>query len=103
MPNSLPSGFAIRAAYFGVLLTWLGGVIWPCLRTPIRWTMLILITLLGVSRILIAWHWMSDVLDGLLLGGAAGYGVLAFADGFRWLGPAAGKPADRLGEPGFGR
>jgi membrane-associated phospholipid phosphatase len=89
MPNSLPSGFSIRAAYFGVLLAGLLGAIWPRLRTPTRWTMLLLITVLGASRIMIAWHWMSDVLAGLLLGGAAAYGVLAFADGFRWLGPSA--------------
>jgi membrane-associated phospholipid phosphatase len=87
MPNSLPSGYSIRAAYFGVLLAGLGGVIWPGLTTPTRWTMLLLITLLGASRILIGWHWMSDVLAGLLLGSAAAYTVLAFADGFRWLGP----------------
>jgi membrane-associated phospholipid phosphatase len=89
MPNSLPSGFAIRAAYYGVLLAGLGAVIWPSLATPTRWIALLLSVLLGASRIMVGWHWMSDVLAGLLLGGGAACGMLAFADGFHWLGPTA--------------
>jgi len=92
MPNSLPSGFSIRAAYFGILLTGLAGAIWPARATLAQWTVPLLSALLGASRIVIGWHWISDVLAGLLLGGAAAYCVLVFADGFRWLRPSAVDP-----------
>jgi membrane-associated phospholipid phosphatase len=87
MPNSLPSGFAIRLAYFGVLLAALGAASGPRVWTEIRFILLPLIALLAATRVLLAWHWTSDVVAGLLLGAAAACAVLSLVDGFSWLRP----------------
>ena len=86
-PNTLPSGYAVRAAYFGLLSAALVGARWPRLAKPARWALMLVLALLGVTRVAIAWHWPSDVLAGLLLGAAAACLALAPADGLRWLGP----------------
>ena len=85
VPNTFPSGHAARTAYFGLLLAALLGARWPHLARPIRFAIAALVVLLGISRVVVAWHWTSDVLAGLLLGAAAACLALALADGFRWL------------------
>ncbi len=96
-PSSLPSGYAIRAAYFGLLLAALVGARWPRLTGPARWSLVPILAVLGMSRVAVAWHWASDVLAGLLLGTAFACLALALVDGFRWLRPpTAGRAADAL-------
>jgi membrane-associated phospholipid phosphatase len=91
-PSSLPSGYAIRAAYFGLLVAALVGARWPPLAVPARLTLGLALLLLGATRVIVGWHWPSDVLAGLLLGAAAASLGLALADGFAWLRPAAPGP-----------
>jgi membrane-associated phospholipid phosphatase len=75
--NSLPSGYSIRAGYFLVLLAALIPLRWPRLRRPARLLLVPILLLLGVTRLVSAAHWASDVVAGLLLGGAAACLVLA--------------------------
>jgi membrane-associated phospholipid phosphatase len=95
VPNTFPSGHAARTAYFGLLLATVLGARWPRLAGPVRLAIAALVVLLGASRVVVAWHWTSDVLAGLLLGAAAACLALALADGFRWLRPKASS-ASRL-------
>jgi undecaprenyl-diphosphatase len=97
-PSSLPSGYAIRAAYFGLLLAALVGARRRRLATPVALVLLLAVLLLAASRVTIAWHWTSDVLAGLLLGAAYACAALALAGGFRWLHP----PSIPLGQEGRG-
>lgn len=90
-PSTLPSGYATRATYVTVLLAalisgrsaWLGWLAWPLLVG----TGLVL----AASRVTVGWHWPSDVVAGVLLGGVAALLVIGAADWFRWLRPAAGR------------
>lgn len=85
--GSLPSGYTARATFFGLLL-------WLALRARLprvaplaAWPIAGLLLALGLSRVVIAWHWPTDVLAGYLLGLTAGL-TLQVAD--RWGLPAFG-------------
>ncbi len=85
VPNTLPSGYATRSAYFGVLLATLLAVRWPALGRTAWLALGPILLVLALSRLAVAWHWATDVIAGLLLGAAAACLVLALADGFAWL------------------
>jgi membrane-associated phospholipid phosphatase len=97
VPNTFPSGYAVRAAYFGLLVAAMVGARWPSLAGPARLALLPLLLILAASRLAIAWHWASDVLGGLLLGAAAACLALAVANGFRWMQPDRTMTARRYG------
>ncbi len=67
-PHSYPSGYAIRVTYFLALL---GAVLAG--RAGSR-GLVVALALLGLgllaSRLLVSWHWPSDLVGGALLGGA---------------------------------
>ncbi|MCC6174242.1 MAG: phosphatase PAP2 family protein [Chloroflexi bacterium] len=86
-PGSLPSGYATRMAYFGVLVAVSIGARWPRLRAPARVVLAIVVAALGASRVVVGWHWPSDVLAGVLLGWAAALLVAGQADGLTWTRP----------------
>jgi membrane-associated phospholipid phosphatase len=92
VPNTLPSGYAARSAYFGVLLAVIVGVRWPSLRRLAWMALGPILAVLAASRLAIGWHWTTDVAAGLLLGTAMACAVLALADGFRWLGATRPRP-----------
>ena len=78
-PHSFPSGYAARLAYFGLLTAAL-------IDIPQRKMVLLAAAIfipaggtLAATRVVSAAHWPSDVVAGLLLGGAAASGVLAAA------------------------
>ena len=91
VPNTFPSGYAVRAAYFGLLLTALLRQRWPRLAKTAAPLLLFLAILLSATRVAIAWHWTTDVLGGLLLGAAAASLALALANNFRWLRPVSSQ------------
>jgi membrane-associated phospholipid phosphatase len=103
IPNSLPSGFTTRAAYFGVLLAALVGARWPRFAEPARLLLLPILLVLAATRVVIAWHWTTDIVAGLLLGAAMAYLLLALADGFRWLRPVASRSMQPAGHDAVGR
>lgn len=86
-PNSLPSGYVTRTAYFGVVLAALIGARWPRLTLSARLVLSLVVVVLAFTRVAVSWHWTSDVIAGLLLGGAAGCLALAVANGFAWVDP----------------
>lgn len=71
---SMPSGHAVGAAAFAVVITWIAARRWAVLA----W---LLTGLVGASRIYVHVHWPTDVLVGWVLGAAVAFLVL------RWLGP----------------
>ena len=83
--NTLPSGYAIRTAYLGLVLAALLGARWPRRARAGYGLLLVVGLLLGATRVVVGSHWASDVLAGLLLGGGGACVVLAQAEGFRWL------------------
>jgi len=92
-PSSLPSGYAIRAAYFWLLVAALVGGRWPWLRGPAWIVGCLLALVFGVTRVTVSWHWPSDVLAGLLLGAIGALLVITRANGFAWLrAPARAGP-----------
>jgi membrane-associated phospholipid phosphatase len=84
-PSSLPSGYSIRAAYYCLLVAALVGARWPQLRRPIWISLTLLAVVFGASRVVVSWHWPSDVVAGLLLGAMGALLVSAQANGFTWL------------------
>ena len=94
-PSTLPSGYATRATYFGVVVAALVGGRWPLLGW-LAWPLLVGTSLaLAASRVTVGWHWPSDVLAGVFLGGAGGLLVGGVADWFRWLRPTGGRRGAR--------
>lgn len=74
-PHSFPSGHAVRSIMLGVIAlgiapAWLG------------MTLMIWAPLVGLARIAIGVHYVSDVLVGWVLGVLFGWGVIALAN---WL------------------
>lgn len=76
-PHSYPSGYAIRVTYFFALaVAWLlrrapqtGGGWRSLLQTqPVVFVLAIVLALLLASRLVLSWHWPSDLLGGALLG-----------------------------------
>jgi len=69
--SSFPSGHAIFAlAFFGTLFYFLGIYIArPILRRTAQAGMVVLVLLIGMSRVYLGVHWPSDVVGGYLVGG----------------------------------
>ena len=63
VPYSFPSGHLARLSFLLVIT-----------RAP-SWLSLIAIVLMGVTRIYLAEHWLSDVIGGMLLGLLVAWGV----------------------------
>ena len=94
-PSTLPSGYATRATFFGVVVAALAGGHRPLLGW-LAWPLLVGTSLaLAASRVTVGWHWPSDVVAGVFLGGAAGLLVVGAADWFRWLRPAGARRSAR--------
>ena len=70
--GSFPSGHALRIGFLGMAAAWLI----PTPRLAERWLLRIAIAAVTVfgalSRVYLGVHWLSDVLAGLILGGAVG-------------------------------
>ncbi len=81
--STFPSGYACRAAFLGIVLAAGLGASRARLRVPLICAALVVVGSLGAGRVIVAWHWPSDVLAGILLGGVAACLFLALADGFR--------------------
>lgn len=71
-PHSFPSGHAARAAMLAVM-AWGLGPAW------FGWAVVLWAPLVSLARVSTGVHYLSDILAGLLLGAAAGFGMLAVA------------------------
>lgn len=60
-PNSFPSGHAVRAIM-------LAGLAWGLGLSPLNWILTIWAPLVGMARVSLGVHYVSDVLAGWLLG-----------------------------------
>lgn len=80
-PHSFPSGHAARSGLFAVLGLGLGPA-WFGLLLAV-WA-----PLLGLSRVVMGVHYLSDVVVGLAIGILVGLGVLAFLPQFLAMAPA---------------
>ncbi len=78
---SFPSNHAVNtaaaAAFFQVLYPRSGWVSWP------------LVAMIGLARVYIGAHYLSDVVGGWLIGGAVGAGVALLLTRWAWFRPAA--------------
>jgi undecaprenyl-diphosphatase len=109
--HTFPSGYAARLAFFAVLLGfWLWGRLSPRWRGWAVGALALLALALASTRLVIVWHWPSDVLGGLALGTAmacaarAGWALTPTAPWRRSAraappAPTAGAPADRASPP----
>jgi membrane-associated phospholipid phosphatase len=109
--HTFPSGYTTRVAFFAVLL---GFWLWGRLSSPWRgWALgavAVLALALVYTRLVLLWHWPSDVLGGAALGTAmacAARAGWALTPGGPWRrsaraakpAPPAGAPADRASPP----
>ncbi|MFI2666637.1 phosphatase PAP2 family protein [Micromonospora carbonacea] len=94
--NSFPSGHALGSfvAYGAILLVFLPAMA-PRWRRPAIAVAAVLVALIGLTRIALGVHFVSDVLGGWLLG-AAWLGVTAYA--FRLWRRERGRPVPPLAE-----
>jgi len=102
LPGSFPSGHALRSAFFAVFLALLlsrqegagarVGVV----------ALVLLGCLLGLSRVYLGMHWLSDVVAGLLLGAALAL-VVAPPVAARWSSTRLRRPAAPCLGPGRAR
>lgn len=72
--HSFPSGHAGRNACSVALLA-------PLLAPPLQIGLLLWLGLLGLSRVALGIHYVSDVLVGLAVGGGIGWGVRTLSSG----------------------
>jgi membrane-associated phospholipid phosphatase len=110
-PHSYPSGYAIRVTYFfaiaAALLVALAPACEPRDRRGLlarrdwrailfRWlaplTLAVVLALLLATRLVLSWHWPSDLIGGALLGLALAAATVLIA---RRPAPAPGAPATR--------
>lgn len=84
---SFPSGHAFGAAVTFPLMGYLSG------RRFLAIAGLILALLIGLSRVFLGVHWLSDVIGGWLLGGAWACAAIAFL--------ACPEPSRRIGHDGM--
>ena len=93
-PFSYPSGSVTRLVYFGTLA---GAAAWHLRRCrTAALTLLVLFVAFGAAtRVVIRWHWPSDVLGGFLLGSACAYAALRLLRGpVGWpVSPARQRPS----------
>jgi membrane-associated phospholipid phosphatase len=80
-----PSGHVVHVtAFFGMLLFLTFQTRrWPALRGLLRLAFLLLLVLIGPSRVMEGEHWPSDVLEGLLVGA---FWLLLAVHGYWWAG-----------------
>ncbi len=72
LPSSFPSGHAIRSSFVCTLgIALLAGRRDAASRTPC-WLLATLFVVAALSRVYLGTHWLSDVVDGALLGTIAG-------------------------------
>ena len=94
--NSLPSGHALDSAvFYGVMLLVFLPIIPRRLRQLVIALVIMLVVMIGVSRVALGVHYPSDVAGGWLLG-VAWLGITAHAFG-RWR-AETGQPERRLSE-----
>jgi len=78
-PHSFPSGHAARAAMLAVMALGLGPA-W------FGWAVFIWAPLVSLARVSTGVHYLTDILAGLAIGAAAGFGMLALAPALvRWF------------------
>jgi membrane-associated phospholipid phosphatase len=74
-PNSFPSGHTTAAASLGVALLLVAP---PAHRLAAALAAIAYTAVVGFSVVILGWHYPSDVLGGLLVVGAWGFGALAW-------------------------
>jgi membrane-associated phospholipid phosphatase len=95
--HTFPSGYVARLTFFAALLGfWLWGRLAPRWRGWAIGLVAALTMALAATRLVLVWHWPSDVAGGMALGAAmacvAGAGWALTPALLRWLRPAARDP-----------
>jgi membrane-associated phospholipid phosphatase len=106
LPNSYPSGHATRVGYFVLLLMAVGR---PRAASRFRGLVPVTLAALGVAPALLSWHWISDIVGGLLLGATGACFLAVLRDRLhrsqRRMSPSDERPAPSPGsqDGGSGR